>query len=128
MANGRLQSKQGQCYRAIENERLKAHLADLERRTRTRHDVTIDSLLTQLQDAIDLAPKQNNPSAIISGAMAQAKLCGFLVDRREVKKVDPVDGMDREQLIAALREQLGDLADLVLAKFELVPSGSDSAH
>jgi hypothetical protein len=88
-------SNRGNCYRALkENERLQAYIAGLERRVVTRRDITIDRILNELEDAFELAEAQHNPSAMIAATMAQAKLCGFVTDRKQIKWADPAGSID----------------------------------
>src|SRR5262249_33466966 len=93
-----------------------------EREVISRHEITIDRILNDLEDAFELADAQGNPSAMIAATMAQAKLCGLITDRKEIKRADPVDSMDREQLFAVLRDHLGENAEIVLTVLGLIPS------
>jgi hypothetical protein len=74
-------------YRLRENEGVKQYLSELEAQTVKRHEVTIDSLLTELEEARLNAKAAKQPSSEVSAVMGKAKLTGLLVDRQEVKEV-----------------------------------------
>ncbi len=76
-----------------------------------RHEVTVDSLLTELEEARLNAKTTKQPGAEISAVMGKAKLTGLLVDRQEIKDVSK---MNMEELIQSVRENLGDEAEIVL--------------
>jgi hypothetical protein len=98
-------------YRLRENEGVKQYLGELEAQTMKRHEVTVDSLLTELEEARLNAKAAKQPSSEVSAVMGKAKLTGLLVERQEVKEVS---GMNQEELIQAVQEKFGDQADVVL--------------
>lgn len=49
-----------------------------------RHEVTIDSIAEELNEARMLAIKTENPSAAVSATMGKAKLYGLLIDKSEI--------------------------------------------
>ena len=76
-----------------------------------RHDVTVDALLTELEEARLNAKTTKQPAAEISAVMGKAKLTGLLVDRQEVKDVS---NMNMEELIQTVRDNFGDEAEIAL--------------
>jgi hypothetical protein len=98
-------------YRLREKEGVKRYLGELEAQTMKRHEVTVDSLLTELEEARLNAKTTKQPGAEISAVMGKAKLTGLLVDRQEIKDVSK---MNPEELVQAVRDNLGDEADVVL--------------
>jgi hypothetical protein len=94
------------------NDRVQEYISDLERRALEQHDIDVHKLVNDLQEAMDLARKTRNPGAMIQAAMAQAKLCGLVVDKREVSK--SIDRMDMDEVIAEIRNRMGDKANEVL--------------
>jgi hypothetical protein len=57
-----------------------------------------------------MALELKNPSAAWQAAMAKAKICGLIIDRREVGDVGAFDGITDEQLVeeaARLARSLG---------------------
>jgi hypothetical protein len=98
-------------YRLRENERVKRYLSELEAQTMKRHEVTVDTLLTELEEARLNAKAAKQPSSEVSAIMGKAKLTGLLVDRQEIKDVS---NMNTDELIQAVRDNMGDDADIAL--------------
>jgi len=98
-------------YRLRENERVKRYMSELEAQTMERHEVTVDSLLTELEEARLNAKAAKQPSSEVSAIMGKAKLAGLLVDRQEIKDVS---NMNMEELIQSVRDNMGDEAEIVL--------------
>jgi len=98
-------------YRLRENEGVKQYLSELEAQTMKRHEVTIDTLLTELEEARLNAKTAKQPSSEVSAVMSKAKLTGLLVDRQEIKDVS---GMNMDELIQSVRDNLGDDAEMAL--------------
>jgi hypothetical protein len=93
---------EGNPYRLSENERVKQYLSELEAQTRKRHEVTIDTVLTDLEEAYQMAKNARRPSAMIKATMSQAKLCGLLVEKQHEQK--DASKEDQETLEKTLRE------------------------
>src|SRR5262245_1488510 len=51
--------------------------------TEARAEVTVASLLNELEDARKLAEKINQPSAAVAATLGKAKVAGLIVDRKE---------------------------------------------
>ncbi len=51
---------------------------------RRKHEISVDSLLADLAEDRALAREIKQPSAAIQATTVAAKLCGLLVDRKEV--------------------------------------------
>jgi hypothetical protein len=112
-------------YRLRENEGVMQYLGELAAQTMKRHEVTVDSLLTELEEARLNAKAAKQPSSEVSAVMGKAKLTGLLVDRQEVKEVS---GMNQEELIQAVRDQFGDQADFVLRAVGLDAHAAQTNH
>jgi phage terminase small subunit len=110
-------------YRLSEDERVKRYLSELEARTMKRHEVTIDSLLTELEEARLNAKAAKQPSSEVSAVMGKAKLTGLLVDKQEIKDVS---NMNMEELIQSVRDKLGDQAEIVLKALGLAPQATQT--
>lgn len=54
-----------------------AYVAELRAAVRTDHDVTLASLLTELEEARQMGNKTGNASAMVAATMAKAKLSGL---------------------------------------------------
>jgi len=88
-------------YRLSENERVKQYTYQLEARTMKRHEVTVDSLITELEEARLNAKEAKQPSSEVSAIMGKAKVTGLLVDKQEVKQVSD---MGMEELVQVMCE------------------------
>ena len=100
-------------YRLGESGGVKRYMAELQKRVMTRHDITIDNIIQKLEKAMELAQDEKQPSAMIQAALGQAKVCGLIVEKQQTTNID---GASVTELIAILREALGEDADLVLQR------------
>ena len=81
-----------------------------------RADITEDKILTDYQEALDMAKGQLKPETIVSAATAQAKLVGLLKDRLETTNID-VSAMENiSDILAAVAAESGPEAALALSK------------
>ena len=67
----------------LDNGKIAACLASLKGHHLKRHDITVDSLVVELEEARTLAGTNQVPSAMVSASMGKAKLLGLLVDKQE---------------------------------------------
>ena len=74
--------------RLLANPKVSLRVNELQAGHRERHNVTIDSLTKQLEEARALAIGEEHPSAAVSAIMGTAKLHGFLVERSINANVD----------------------------------------
>jgi len=91
----------------------------------TRHDITIDNIIQKLEKAMDLAEGEKQPSAMIQAALGQAKVCGLIVEKQQTTNID---GASVTELIAILREALGEDADLVLQRLGITDKPMPKAN
>ena len=66
-------------------------MARLPGRGAERAEVTLASLLAELEEARLLAIKENQSSAAVQATMGKAKLTGHIIDRREVGRPGEFD-------------------------------------
>jgi len=88
----------GNCIRLKGTERVIARVQELLGRSAARAEVTVASLLNELEDARKLAEKINQPSAAVAATLGKAKVAGLIVDRKEVGKPGDFEGMNVDQL------------------------------
>lgn len=82
-----------------------------------RNRITVDTLLSDLQEDRDLARRLNQPAAAISATMAKARLVGLLVDRKETGAPGEFADLPNEAaVIDRVRAELGEEAAQQLAK------------
>jgi hypothetical protein len=63
--------------------KVAARIDALQTEHRKRHDVTVDNLTTEYEEARGLAKESINPSAMVSATTGKAKLHGLLIEKRE---------------------------------------------
>ncbi len=80
-------------------------------------DITMDKVLTDLQEALNMARLHAKPSDMISASMSQAKIVGLLRDRIETGDVGSFDGMeDISEILEKVGQDAGPEAALALSK------------
>ena len=89
----------GNCIRLKGNERVAARVAELQHCGAARAEVSVASLLDELEEARKLALKRGQASAAVAATMGKAKILGLIIDRREVGDVGAFDGLTDEQLV-----------------------------
>lgn len=64
---------------ALANVNISVRVAELKEKAAKRHDVTVDSLIAELEEARAAALQADTPqtSAAVSATMGKAKLCGL---------------------------------------------------
>lgn len=81
-----------------------------------RSDITIDKILTDYQQALDLAKGQGNSPAIVNAAQAQAKLVGLLRERVETGAVGEFgDTTSIEGILEVVSKEVGPEAAMMMA-------------
>ena len=83
------------------------------------------SVLGELEEARKLALKLGQASAAVQCSMGKAKICGLIVDRREVGEAGAFDAMTDEELMA---EAVKRARELGIAGPHLVEDDSKSRH
>ena len=93
-------------YLLNRNTKVPARLAELHQEALKRSDITIDRILTDYQEALDLAKAQQRPGDIINAATAQAKLVGLFRDRGEnTPSINETDNI--VQILQKVRDECG---------------------
>ena len=81
-----------------------------------KSDITIDKVLTDLQEAFNMAKLSAKPNDMTNATMAQAKLVGLLRDRVETGGVGEFDGTeDVSAILEKVAQEEGAEAALALA-------------
>jgi hypothetical protein len=73
----------------------------LEETLQKRHDVTVESLCKELDEAIDIARKSKHSSAMTSAVLGKAKLHGLLRDDKTIK-FKRLDDMNEGEILETL--------------------------
>jgi hypothetical protein len=110
----------GAPYRLCGNVRVKARIAQLMRGFAVKARVTVESLTSEFDRAIELAEETKNPSALTAAVVAKGKLHGHMVDRKETGAPGDFAGLTTTaEIIAKAREELGDeAAEMLMAVLE----------
>ena len=71
----------------LDNPKIAARLAELKAAHVERHEVTVDDLIRELEEArsIAMAGERQQPAAMVAASMGKAKLLGLIVDKAENK-------------------------------------------
>lgn len=81
-----------------------------------RKDITIDKVLTNYEEAIEMARKQQDAGQIVNAAQAQAKLVGLLRERVETGNVgDFGDATSIEGILEIIHKEAGEEAAMTFA-------------
>jgi hypothetical protein len=67
-----------------DDPRVAARVAEIQYAGAAQAEVTVASLLGELEEARKLALKRGQGSAAAQCSMGKAKICGLIIDRREV--------------------------------------------
>lgn len=68
----------------MSNGKIRARIAELQEKHQKRHEVTVDSLTKELEEARAMAIKTLQPAAMVSASMGKAKLHGKIVDNAKI--------------------------------------------
>ncbi len=61
----------------MNNGKIRARLNELQTEHKERHNMTVDDLIKELDEAREIAKANGNPTAMISAVMGKAKLLGL---------------------------------------------------
>lgn len=104
-------------YRILRLPQVQQRVKELQHIMATKADITVDKILTDYQQALELAKSQAKPADIVNAASAQAKLVGLLRERTEVGTPGSFDGAQSlEEVIAMAAEQGGPEVEDALRK------------
>jgi phage terminase small subunit len=90
--------------RLLKNPKVALRVQELQERHQKPHEVTVDSLTRELDEARQLAIEIRQPAAIVSAVMGKAKLHGKIVDKSDVTMRKPINEMTDEELAAYAAE------------------------
>jgi hypothetical protein len=90
---------------------------ELRHKMAKKADITMEKVLSDYQDALDMAKMNAKPAEMISAATAQAKLVGLLRDRVETGQPGDFDGLENiSDILEKVEQDMGAEAALALAK------------
>lgn len=74
-------------FALLQNIKITSRLEELREIAAKRHEVTVDSLLAELDEARELARELAKPEAMVSATMGKAKICGH--DKKILQHQNP---------------------------------------
>lgn len=81
-----------------------------------RHDVTVDSLVEELDEAKALAASLDQPAAMTQAIMGKARVTGHIIDRKEAGAPgDFASLQSADEVLDLVRRELGDETARALA-------------
>ena len=90
---------------------------ELRRIMAKKSDITIDKVLSDLEDAVQMAKGQYKPNDLVNASMAQAKVVGLLRDRVETGAPGDFDGLENiSDILEKVEADAGPEAALALAR------------
>jgi hypothetical protein len=92
------QPNYGNCIRLKGKERIIARVLELQHCGAVRAEVTVASLVQELDEARTAALRLGQASAAVGATMGKAKLTGQIIDRTEVGKLGEFDSMTEDEL------------------------------
>lgn len=86
----------------LENGKVTARIEQLQEEARMRHEVTLDSVLDELESARVKALEAGQCAAAVSATMGKAKLLGMLTDKVHCTTEMDVQSMTTEEIKAEI--------------------------
>lgn len=75
----------------LDNGKITARVKELQAYHAERHDVTVDSITVELEEARKMAVKTETPASMVTASMGKAKLHGLITDKGSLDvTVNPV--------------------------------------
>lgn len=69
----------------LKNGKVAVRVEELKKRALKRYDLTVDDIITELEEARELAKQTNQSSTMVSASMGKAKLLGLVTDNISAK-------------------------------------------
>lgn len=115
--------------RLFKRPEIRKRINEVTKRLITRMEITEERILTQYQEAYDLAKQQGKSADMVSASTAQAKLVGLLRDRIEAGAPGDFDRMESvSDILEEVQRQAGSEAALMLANaLGLQPESQEGA-
>lgn len=109
-------------HNLLSKPKIKSRIKEMRMDIKRKADITFEKILTDYQEAMQMARAKGDPGNIIAAAREQAKLVGLLIDRKEVGSAGDFSNMESiADILSAVAEQAGPEAALALSKvFDLM--------
>ena len=76
-------------YQLLQQVQITARLDELRAEHKKRHEITVDTLVAELEEARKLAFETEKAAAAVSATMGKAKLLGLVIEKQETNIVQP---------------------------------------
>ena len=97
--------------RLMQNPNVTLRIEASYAKVRAKAELTALDILNELDEARELAKKNENPTAMVAASMGRAKIAGLVIDKKELGGVGDFKNMSNEELDAFLAEPIEDEAD-----------------
>ncbi len=92
-----------EAMRALKNPTIATYIRELQKTHRQRHDVTVDGLVDELEEARFFAMVFGHIGAAVAATMGKAKLHGLITDNVKLNGLEALKQLSNEQLIERIR-------------------------
>jgi phage terminase small subunit len=78
----------------LDNPKIAARLAELKAAHVERHEITVDDLIRELEEArsIAMSGERQQPAAMVAASMGKAKILGLVQDKVDARLTGPDGG------------------------------------
>ncbi len=90
--------------RLLDNHNITTTIRELQAAHRQRHDITVDGLTDELEEARFFAMVFGHISAAVAATIGKAKLHGLITDNFKVNGLEALKQLSNEQLIERIRD------------------------
>lgn len=107
-----------EAYKLLQDPDISAMVDGLKEEARQRHAVTVDDLLSELEQAraAALAAPTPQSSAAVSATMGKAKMLGLLVDKAEIKAKAEISPKQEERKCPLSQEEIKQVSNAFFNK------------
>ncbi len=103
--------------RLLKNPKVQSRIMEMRMDIKRKSEITFEKILTDYQQALEMAKAKDDPGNVIAAAREQAKLVGLLIDRKEVGSAGDFERMESiADILSAVAEQAGPEAALALSQ------------
>jgi hypothetical protein len=112
-------------WRLKTNKDVAARVLEIQHASAKSAEITIQTICSELDDAISVARARGQANAMVSAAGLRAKLAGLTVEKVEIGRANEFENCNTtEELLAKVRREAGDdAAELCAAMCGLNPDG-----
>jgi len=73
----------------VDNSKVMARIKQLTAEHRERHNMTVDDIIRELEEARQIALSDNKAAPMVAATMGKAKVLGLIIDKQEIKTLEP---------------------------------------